>query len=85
MQILNNLYKFNAENYLPNAFDLPSTMMQVVIVKCAAFCLQLSSLLAGAKAESCHVAYLNAFFSNLPRNRGGAHCIFAHFLFHFTL
>ena len=44
------------KNKLHNALDLLSTMMQVVIVKCAAFCLQLSSLLAGAKPESCHVA-----------------------------
>ena len=72
------------KNKLHNALDLLSTMMQVVIVKCAAFCLQLSSLLGEAKPESCHVAYLNAFFSNFPRNRGGAHCIFAHFQFHFT-
>ena len=61
------------ENYLYIALDLLSTMMEAVIVKCAAFCLQLASLLAGAKPLSCHVAYLNAFFSNLPRNRGGAH------------
>ena len=61
------------KNKLHNALDLLSTMMQVVIVKCAAFCLQLSSLLGEAKPESCHVAYLNAFFSNFPRNRNGAH------------
>ena len=86
----NNFCKIYAQNYykdiyLYNALDLLSTMIKVVIVKCAAFCLQLASLLAEAKPESCHVAYLNAFFSNLTRNRRGAHCIFAHFLFHFTL